>query len=86
MDQVVTAARSPGNCSGMPRRMGARYERQPSRLEMKKLFLIGSIALSVLSASAAHASAHLTFLECGPYSIVNVFAAPGGGDRWINGY
>src|SRR5215469_14986226 len=38
----------------MPPRMGARCERQPSRLEMKKLFLIGIAALSVLCASAAH--------------------------------
>ena len=36
----------------MPRRMGARCERQPSRLEMKKLFLTGVAALSVFSASA----------------------------------
>jgi len=35
--------------------MGARYERQPSRLEMKKLLLTGIAALSVLTASAAHA-------------------------------
>src|SRR6266446_9393091 len=34
---------------------GARCERQPSRREMKKLFLAGIAALSVLSASAAHA-------------------------------
>jgi hypothetical protein len=37
-----------------------------------------------LATRAAHASAHLTFLECGPYSIVNIWAAPTGGDfdKW----
>ena len=40
------------DCSACRARMGARCGRQPSRLEMKKLFLIGSVALSVLSASA----------------------------------
>ena len=35
--------------------MGARCERQPSRLEMKKLFLIGIAAL-LLATGAAHAA------------------------------
>jgi hypothetical protein len=33
---------------------GARYERQPSRLEMKKLLLTG-IAVLLMATSAAHA-------------------------------
>src|SRR5262245_63650706 len=39
----------------MPRRMGARYERQPSRLEMKKPLLVGVTAL-FLVAGTAHAT------------------------------
>jgi hypothetical protein len=37
----------------MPRRMGARCERQPSRLEMKKLFLTGIAVLLAISAAYA---------------------------------
>src|SRR5262252_3476095 len=37
----------------MPRRMGARCERQPSRLEMKKLLLTGIAVLLAISAAYA---------------------------------
>src|SRR5215471_15368053 len=37
----------------MPRRVGARCERQPSRLEMKKLFLTGIAVLLAISAAYA---------------------------------
>jgi hypothetical protein len=37
----------------MPRRMGARYERQPSRLEMKKLLITGIAVLLAISAAYA---------------------------------
>src|SRR5262249_53040437 len=36
----------------MPRRMGVRYERQPSRLEMKELFLTSVAALAIASSTA----------------------------------
>src|SRR5262245_16420673 len=39
----------------MPRRMGARCERQPSRLEMKKLLLSGVAALSLMLVHNAYA-------------------------------
>src|SRR5262249_37266842 len=39
----------------MPRRIGARYERQPSRLEMKKL-LLSSVATLFLATGVAHAT------------------------------
>src|SRR5262249_55383203 len=39
----------------MPRRMGARYEQQPTRLEMKKLLLTGVAAL-FLATGTAHAN------------------------------
>src|SRR6516162_3333366 len=37
----------------MPRRIGARYERQPSRLEMKKLLITGIAVLLAISAAYA---------------------------------
>src|SRR5262249_15798841 len=37
--------------------MGARYERQPSRVEVKKRFLIGIAALSLFNAAGARADA-----------------------------
>ena len=52
---------------------------------MKKLLLTGIAAL-FLATGTAHASAHLTFLECGPHLIVNIWAAPEGGgpiDKWL---
>src|SRR5262249_19181395 len=51
---------------------------------MKKTLITGIAAL-LLATGAAHASGHLTFLECGPYLIVNTWAAPEGGgplDKW----
>src|SRR5262249_49514857 len=48
-----------------PRRMGARYERQPSRLEMKKLLLTGIAAL-LLATGTAHAATECLSVPCPP--------------------
>src|SRR6516225_6184266 len=54
----------------MPRRMGARYERQASRLEMKKLLITGIAVL--LAISAAYAAEE----ELPPVAAPPVQAAP----------
>src|SRR5262249_20043934 len=56
--QVVQEAGGPAPVEGLqyiPRRMGARCERQPSRLEMKKLLLTGVAALFLATGGPAHA-------------------------------
>src|SRR5262249_10265488 len=65
----------------MPRQMGARCERQPSRLEMKKLLLTGIAALF-----QATGAAHATEDGCAvvlktPDGFLNVRAKPRMGSR-----
>jgi hypothetical protein len=48
----------------------------------KKIFLI-SIAALFLTTGAAHASAHSTFFECGPYRMVSIFQSTPEEYYWV---
>src|SRR5262249_34618618 len=69
----------------MPGRMGARCERQPSRLEMKKLFLTGVAALAIASSLANAQLAYDPPVRATPFLVTNGAPPPPPPIGWVYG-